>query len=66
MPEVPKLTKLQNIGKAQVRHTFNILHEDQNQSFLEADTIVFGDYNQACPKYSKQQVFAISQERRET
>ena len=33
--------------------------EDKNQSFHEADTIVFGDHNQACPKYSKQQVFAI-------
>ena len=66
MPKVLKVTKLQNLGKKEFRHKFNFLHEDQNQSFLEADTIVFGDYNQACPKYSKQQVFAMSQERRET
>ena len=37
------------------------MHEDEIQSFLEAeaDTIVFGGHNQACPKYPKQQVFAI-------
>ena len=59
MPKVPKVTKLQNLGKKEVRHKFNFLHEDKNQSFLEADTIVFGGHNQACPKYPKQQVFAI-------
>ena len=59
MPKVPKVTKLQNLGKKEVRHKFNFLHEDKNQSFLEADTIIFGSHNQACPKYPKQQVFAI-------
>ena len=68
MPKVPKVTKLQNLGKKEVRHKFNFLHEDKNQSFLEADIIVFGSHNQACRKYQKQRVcniFAISQERRE-
>ena len=59
MPKVPKVTKLQNLGKKEVRHKFNFLHEDKNQSFLEAGTIVFDYHNQACPKYPKQQVFAI-------
>ena len=59
MPKVPKVTKLQNLGKKEVRHKFNFLHEDKNQSFLEADTIVFGGHDKACPKYPKQQVFAI-------
>ena len=58
MPKVPKVTKLQNLGKKEVRHKFNFLHEDKNQSFLEADTIVFGGHNQTCPKYPKQ-VFAL-------
>ena len=37
------------------------MHENKNQSFLEAeaDTIVFGGHNHTCPKYPKQQVFAI-------
>ena len=59
MPKVPKVTKLQNLGKKEVRHKSNFLHEDKNQSFLEADTIVFGGHSQAYPKYPKQQVFAI-------
>ena len=59
MPKVPKVTKSRNLGKKEVRHKFNFLHEDKTQSFLEADTIVFGGHNQACPKYPKQQVFAI-------
>ena len=59
MPKVPKVTKLQNFGKKEVRYEFNILHEDKNQSFFEADTIVFGGQDQACPKFPKQQVFAI-------
>ena len=53
MPKVPKVTKLQNLGKKEVRHKFNFLHEDKNQRFLEVDTIVFGGHNQACPKYPK-------------
>ena len=53
MPKVPKVTKMQNLGKKQVRHKFNILYEDKNQSFLEADTIVFGGDDKACPKYPK-------------
>ena len=59
MPKVPKVTKLQNLGKKEVRHKFNFLCEDKNQSFLEADAIVLGGHNQACPKSSKQQVFGI-------
>ena len=59
MPKVPKATKLQNLGKKEVRHKFNFLHEDNNQSSLEADVIVFGDHNQVCLKYLKPQVFAI-------
>ena len=59
MPKVPKVTKLQNLGKKEVRHKFNFLHEDKNQSFLEADTMVFSGHNQACPKYPKQHVLAI-------
>ena len=59
MPKVPKVTKFQNLGKKEVRHKFNFLHEDKNQSFFGADIIVFGDHSQACPKYLKQQVFAI-------
>ena len=45
MPKVPKVTKLQNLGKKEVRYKFNFLHEDKNRSFLEADTIVFGGHN---------------------
>ena len=59
MPKVPKVTKLQNLGKKEVGHKFNFLHEDKNQSFLEADTIVLDGHNYACPKFQKQQVFAI-------
>ena len=59
MSKAPKVKKLQNLGKKEVRHKFNFLHEDKNQSFLETDAIVFGSHNQACPKYPKQQVFAI-------
>ena len=59
MPKVPKVTKLQNLGKKEVRHKFNFLHEDKNQNFLEADTIVFGGHAKACPKYPKQEGFAI-------
>ena len=59
MPKVPKVTKLQNLRKKEVRHKFNFLDEDKNQNFLEADTIVFGGHDKACPKYPKQQVFAI-------
>ena len=55
MPKVPKVTKLQNLGKKEVRHKFNFLHEDKNESFLEADTIVYDGHDQACPKYPKQQ-----------
>ena len=33
--------------------------EEKNQSFLEADTIVFGGHNLGCLKYPKQQLFAI-------
>ena len=58
MPKVPKVTKLQNLRKKEVRHKFSFLHEDKNQSFLEADAIVFGGHNQVYPKYPKQQVFA--------
>ena len=47
------------LGKNRLRHESNILHEDKNQSFLEADTIVFGGHNQTCSKYPKQQVFAL-------
>ena len=42
-----------------MEHKFNFLHEDKNQSFLEAGTIVFGGYKQAYSKYPKQQDFAI-------
>ena len=35
MPKVPKVTKLQNLGKKEVRHKFNFLHEDKHQSFLK-------------------------------
>ena len=59
MPKVLKITKFQNLGKKEFRHKFNFLHEDQNQNFLEADTIVFGGHDEACPKYPKQQLFAI-------
>ena len=59
MPKVPKVTKLQNLGKKEVRHKFNFLHEDKNQSFLEAGTIAFGGHKQAYPKYPKQQDVAI-------
>ena len=65
MHKVPIVTSLQNLGKNQIRDKFIFLHEDKHQSFLEADTIAFGDHSQACPKYPKQQVFAISQERGE-
>ena len=54
---VPKVTKLQNLGKKEGRHKFNFLHEHKNQSVLEAVTIVFGSHNQECPKYPKQQLF---------
>ena len=59
MPTVPKVTKSQNLGTKEVRHKFNFLHEDKNQSFLKADTIVFGCHDQTCSKYPKQQVFVI-------
>ena len=59
MPKVPKVTKLQNLGKKEVRHKFNFLHEDKNQSFLEADTMVFSGPNQTFPKYPKKHVLAI-------
>ena len=59
MPKVPKVTKLQNLRKKEVRHKFNFLHEDKNQGFLEADTIVSGGHDKACPKYPKQQVLSI-------
>ena len=39
---------------------------DKYQSFLQGDTTILCVYNQACPKYPKQQVyniFAISQEK---
>ena len=58
MPKVPKVTKLQNLGKKEVRHKFHFFHGDKNQSFLEAYTIAFGGHN-LC------NIFAISQERRE-
>ena len=58
MPKVPKVTKLQNLGKKEVRQKFNFLHEDKNQSYPEEDTIVFGGHNQACPKCPNQ-VFTI-------
>ena len=58
MPKVSKVRKLQNLGKKEV-NKFNFLHEDKNQSFFQADTIVYGGHNQTCPKYPKQQVFAI-------
>ena len=51
--------RFSNLRGKQVRHESNILHEDKNQSFLEADTIVFGGHNQTWPKYPKQQVFAL-------
>ena len=35
------------------------MRKNKNQSFLEAGTIIFGGHNQACPKYPKQQDFAI-------
>ena len=60
MPNVPKVTSLQNLGNKEITDKFNFLHEDKHQSFLEADSIVFGDHSQACPKYTKKQVFAIS------
>ena len=44
------------------------MHEYKNQSFPEADSIVFTSYSRACPKYPKLQIydiFAISQERGE-
>ena len=59
MLKVPKVTKWQNLGKKEVRHKFNVLLEEKHQTFLEADTIAFGVHNQACPKYPKQQLFAI-------
>ena len=59
MPKLPKVTKLQNLEKKEIRHKFNFLHEDKNQIFLEADTTVFGDHDKVCPNYPKQQVFAI-------
>ena len=37
---MPKVTKLQNLGKKEVRQELNFLNEVKNQSFLEADTIV--------------------------
>ena len=51
IPKLPKGTKLQNLGKKEVRPNFNFWHEDKNQNMLEADTIVFGGHNQAYPKY---------------
>ena len=54
-----RISSCKILGKNRLRHESNILHEDKNQSFLEADTIVFGDHNQTCPKYPKQQVFAL-------
>ena len=30
MPKAPKVTKLQNRGKKEVRHKFNFLHEEKN------------------------------------
>ena len=56
MPKVPKVTRFQNLGKKEIRHKFSFLHEDKNQIFLEADTMVFSGHNQACPKYPKQHV----------
>ena len=53
MPKVPKVTKLQNLGKKEVRHKFNFLHEDMNQSFLEVDTMVFSVHNSGMPKVPK-------------
>ena len=46
MPKVPKVTSLQILGKKEVRDQFIFLHEDKHQSFLEADTIVFGGHSQ--------------------
>ena len=59
MCKVPKVTKLENLGKKEVRYKFNFLHEEKNRSFLEADNMVFSGNNQACPKYPKQHVLAI-------
>ena len=53
------VTKLQNLGKKEVRRKLNFMHEDKNQSFHEADTIIFGGHIQACSEYPDQQVFAI-------
>ena len=57
MPKVPKVTKLQNLGKKEVRHKFNFLHEDKNQSFLEAGTIVFDYHNQSTQNNKSLQYF---------
>ena len=35
------------------------MHEDKNQSFPEADTIIFDGHSQACSEYPDQQVFEI-------
>ena len=32
------------------------MHEDKYQSFLEAATIIFDGYSQACPEFPKRQV----------
>ena len=58
MPKVSKITSLQ--------HLFSNI--SRNQSFLQAGSIVFTGYSQACSKYPKLHVcniFAVSQEKRE-
>ena len=47
---------------------YDLLLGDKHQSFLQADSIVFTGYYQACPKYPKNKIcnfVAISQKRRE-
>ena len=31
----------------------HFLHADKHRSFLQGDTIILGESNQACPKYPK-------------
>ena len=42
-----------------MRNKFDFLHENEYQSFLQAETIIFGGYRQACPDYTNDK-FEIS------
>ena len=68
MLKVPKVKSLHIFGISPGRHGDDFLPADKHKNFLQIYSVTLVVYNQACPKYPKQQVyniFAISQEKRE-